>query len=860
VNPLELSPLVRRAFLRESAKALGGAAALSAGLSRAALAAVLDLPSVPRAPGNNKVLHLIGYSHIDAAWLWPWRDGSNEACDTMQAATDRMDETSDFKYSHSSAAHWRWVEKSDPRLFAIVKRRVAEKRMEVINGWIVEPDCNLPSGESFIRHALYGQRYFREHVGATAVVGANPDSFGHSGGLPQILLKSGLKYYCFMRPQENEMKLPLVFWWESPDGSRVLVGRIHNDYDADPKIIAERHDDRTDTIVRGVDEYFETGLDHAMFWFGVGDHGGGVTKKYIETILELKKNPTLPELRFSTLESFFVAVEQSAGAASLPVVKTELQHHSRGCYSAHGEGKALNRRAERSLGQAETVAAIAKLAAAHEYPTVAFAESWWKVLFCQFHDMMAGTSLYNDYQDVRDSVGSACDVAKATLVESLQVLARVVDTSSVPESCVFAYNPLPWARTANLEYHTDGDPTDAGSIYTHLKAKDGTTVPIQWRPADTMTNFVPKLSARVELPPGGYRVFTLERGDIAVPPMAAGVAVSDREVGIPSLPVVAHGREMLYEPIGLVVIDDRSDTWSHDVVSFRNVIGRPAWVTTVVVENGPITRVTRQIATWRTSTIYLDVIERAGLDAIELKFVIDWHEHEQILKLEIPTAIMEPQVFAKVAGATIVATSTGSEEPAQDYVAVQGTLGGQVVSLGLCNAQTYSYDVLATPNGALLRTILIRSAPFARHRPAVVPANDNNAWQDQGRQERSFWIVRGAGPYTALGLERRAQELQTPAEYVADSRHPGTEPWERTYFAVTPRNVVATAIKQGEDGDALIVRLQETTGEATKATLESGAFGWSFGVALKPWEIKTVAIRAAGTKSASVADIGFLES
>lgn len=854
------SPLVRRDFLRTSAQAVGAAAALSAGVVHPALAALLKMPSVPRLPGNSRVLHLIGYSHLDAAWLWPWRDGADEAIATMQSATDRMDETPEFTYSHSSAAHYRWVERADPRLFATVKKRVAERRFEVINGWIVEPDCNLPAAESFVRHALYGQRYFKEHVGATAVVGANPDSFGHAAGLPQLLSKAGLRYYCFMRPEAHEMTgVPLVFWWESPDGSRVLAGRIFEDYDADPERILHHYDSRQRAIIEGVDANFQPGLDHGMFWFGVGDHGGGVTKKYIETILALKQNPALPELRFSTLESFFTAVEKSPGAVSLPVVRTELQHHARGCYSAHGEGKALNRRAERSLVQAETAAVIAQLAEGHPYPAAELAESWWKVLFCQFHDMMAGTSLYPDYQDVRDSVGYACDVAKATTVESLQTLARVVDTSTVTEGCVFAYNPLPWGRVVTLEYHTDPDPSGSNRI-THLRTKNGDRVPIQWRPADSMTQFVPRLSARVELPACGYRVFTLEHGDPpVVPPFAGGVTVSDREFGIPSLPVVAHGHELLAEPIGLVVIDDRSDTWSHDVTSFRSVIGRPAWVTTTVVEDGPLVRVTRQVASWRSSTINLDVVERAGLDAIELRFVIDWHEHEQILKLEVPTAIADPQVFAKVAGATISRSAEGTEESAQDYVAIQGAVAGQPVSLGICNAQTYSYDVLATPAGALFRTIVIRSSPFARHRPAVVPANDNNAWQDQGRQERTFWLVRGLGPYTGLALERRAQELQTPAEYVADSRHPGTEPREQSFFAVTPRNVVTTAIKRAEDGDALIVRLQETTGVATKATVESGRFGWAHAVSLKPWEIKTVAISGAGTKAAGLVEVSLVE-
>jgi alpha-mannosidase len=190
---------------------------------------------------------------------------------------------------------------------------------------------------------------------------------------------------------------------------------------------------------------------------------------------------------------------------------------------------------------------------------------------------------------------------------------------------------------------------------------------------------------------------------------------------------------------------------------------------------------------------------------------------------------------------------------------VQGKIGSSLVTVGVCNAQTYSYDVLATPTGALFRTTVVRSAPFARHNPATVPVNDTNAWQDQGRLERTFWIVRGVGDYTALHLDRSAMEFQTPAEYVVDSRHAGTLPWEQSYLSVSASNVVATAIKRAEDDDRLIVRLQETSGKATRATVASERFKWSHEISLGAWEIKTLAMRAPGTPAAAVTEVSLLE-
>jgi alpha-mannosidase len=229
-------------------------------------------------------------------------------------------------------------------------------------------------------------------------------------------------------------------------------------------------------------ENFTPGFDHAAFILGVSDHGGAVTKEQIRQVLELRKDPSLPELRFSTFRGFFTAIENSTAFGSLPVVKTELQHHSRGCYSANGEGKFLNRRAERWLVGAETVSLVANLSAGHGYPAGQYAESWWKVLFCQFHDMMAGTSLYSDYQDVRDSVGYACEVAQSNKIEALEIMAKRVDLTGVEEGAVFLFNSLPWKRKALVEYYTDRNPSNHAEI-TNLAAKDGTKIPIQWRPA-----------------------------------------------------------------------------------------------------------------------------------------------------------------------------------------------------------------------------------------------------------------------------------------------------------------------------------------------------------------------------------------
>jgi alpha-mannosidase len=842
----ELRGVSRRAFLFAGSTVVGSVAIPSW---------VIGASPAPATAGERKVLHIIGHSHIDAAWLWPWRDGENEVFNTFRSALNRIQETPDFRYSHSSAAHYRWVERADPAMYAEIKQRVQEGRWEVVGGWPVEPDCNIPSAESFARHCLYGKAFLERTLGASVNIGFNPDSFGHAAGLPTILKHAGYRYYVFQRPGDKENSLPHIFWWEGPDGSRVLANRIWKGYDED-----------AEDILGMVDGAFVGGFNHATFFLGVGDHGGAVTKAQIKNLLEMRADPKLPELRFSTLREFFTAVEASPAMAKVPVVHGELQHHARGCYSAYGEGKYQNRRAERSLVHAETISVVAAARLAHGYPRDLYSESWSKVLFCQFHDMLAGTSQYPDYQDVRDSVGFACEAAQTNKIEALEALARNVDMRTVQEGAVFCFNSLPWARKALLEFHTDDNPSGTAPI-TRLTTQSGQSIPIQWRPPDNMSQFLRRLSAWVDIPPLGYKVFELAHGSAPTqkpPPNSykhSLVTPSEVGFGISSLKA-ADETELLSAPIDLIVISDTSDTWAHGINQFRQEMGRPMFVSSSVIENGPVTKVTRQRARWGTSEIVLDIAQFVGFDVTELRFVIDWREHEQILKLEIPSAFAAPKVYAKVPGAIIERTTNGEEEPYQDWVALEGVVGhrtsrtGVPYTLALLNNSTYSYDCL---NG-LLRTILIRSAPFARHNPAQVPHNDANAWQDQGRQERRFWLIGARGACALLALDRRAEELQTPAEHIADSAHGGTQPWEQSFLEISPDSIWVLAIKQAEAGEGTLVRMQERSGRATRAALKSAVLGLDHSVEFNPWELKTVLVHPAPGGQARLREVSILET
>ena len=347
---------------------------------------------------------------------------------------------------------------------------------------------------------------------------------------------------------------------------------------------------------------------------------------------------------------------------------------------------------------------------------------------------MAGTALYSDYQDARDGLGTACQTATATKIEALESIAKQVNTEQAEAGLVFAFNSLPWKRKAYLEYI----PGRRESPITCLKAQDGSKVAIQVRPSESMTTFYTRLAAWVELPAFGYKVFA-EGTDAAPPgPGLRGNRLRSQKTRLASLRYKASsGAELLASQIGLVAIADPSDTWSHGIDQFRQEIGRPELVSSKEVEDGPVLKITRQRLRWQQSEIAVDIWTFPQSDIVKLHFVINWRQHEQILKLEIPTALTGPKVFAAVPGAVTEKVTNGNEEPYQDWVAVQGKKDGNDYTVALLNNQTYSYDCL---NG-LLRTILIRSAPYARHNPSPVDPESLDAWQDQGRQERIFWLV-----------------------------------------------------------------------------------------------------------------------
>ncbi|MFY9747751.1 MAG: alpha-mannosidase, partial [Acidobacteriaceae bacterium] len=222
-------------------------------------------------------LHLTGNSHIDAAWLWPWTETVDTVKNTFSTALQLMNEYPSYTYTQSAAAYNDWMARDYPEIDAQIKKRVKEGRWEVVGGMWVEPDLNMPDGESTARSLLIGKRWYQQHYGVDVRIGWNPDSFGYNWQLPQIYKKSGVDYFVTQKMEWNDTnQLPFkLFWWQSPDGSKVLAYFPHGYGNEDLRPLR-----LSDDLVAARQR--STGMTDMMDLYGVGDHGGGPTRAMLD--------------------------------------------------------------------------------------------------------------------------------------------------------------------------------------------------------------------------------------------------------------------------------------------------------------------------------------------------------------------------------------------------------------------------------------------------------------------------------------------------------------------------------------------------------------------------------------------------
>ncbi|NED99321.1 alpha-mannosidase [Phytoactinopolyspora halotolerans] len=833
----------------------------------------------------DRALHMIGNAHLDPVWLWPWQEGYQEARATFWSAIQRMDEYPDFVFTCDQIVLVAWVEEADPELFARIKERVAEGRWVMAGGWWVEPDCNMPGGESFVRQGLYGQRYLHERFGVTASVGMNVDPFGHNAMLPQILRGQRMDSYCFLRPGPHESDLDgTAFWWEAPDGSRVLAYRIPFEYCSPPGDVAHQTEKALGQLDRS--------LGDVMIFYGVGNHGGGPTKANIESIYRYDRMGSYGRMVLSSPRRYFdelIAKRGAAEMAELPVWRDDLQHHAAGCYSAHSGIKQWIRRAQAALLSAERWAAIGSVTDGLLYPRDELDHAWKQVLFNQFHDVLPGSAIESAYDDARDQLGEAVAISKRITTWVHNTIARQVDVPfEEGTQPVLVFNPHPWPVTTDVELQYGVQPTGV-----HVVDADGRQTPSQRTQSVATTNDKGRGAAvfQAELPPLGYRLYRLRPGSAP-----AGTPWSSREPGtlfatdtvleneilrveldpatgwLSSLLDKRTGADLVAGARGehTQVCEDPTDTWGHHVITYAWPGKSMATTRMVLRENGPERarlRVERELG---RSSLVEEFILRQGSDELEVRVTLDWREQAHLLKMRFPTALVDPTATYEIPFGSLQRPVDGAEEPGQSWVDLTGAVtaaDGTTVQAGLAvvNNAKHGYDVSpASDDGAATPSIgitAVRSPVYSWHDPKLLDPDGFYSFHDQGVQKFSYLLVPHAGEWRDAGLARRAALLGAPPRAMLESSHAGELPAAQSFASDEGGQVMVTAVKGWQDGEPdapdVIVRAVETTGIATSARLRLPVLGRVIDAEFGPSQIRT--FRVPRDPSAPAIEVDLLE-
>lgn len=358
---------------------------------------------------------LIGHTHIDVAWLWTLKDTREKAARSFSTVNRLMDQNEDYVFLQSQAQLYDYIKHDYPKIYEMIKRRVAEGRWEPSGAMWVECDCNLASGESIVRQILLGKNFFNEEFNYESEFLWLPDVFGYSAAMPQILKKSGVNTFITSKISWNDTNtMPNdTFIWRGIDGSEVLSQFITTPDQGAARYHTYNGDTRPYAVKGTWDNYANKGLNHELFSpYGFGDGGGGPTRDMIETKNAVRKIPGLPMIKSESMTEYLhrlhETIEKNPLDGRIPLWDGELYlEFHRGTYTSQAYNKRMNRKLEYMLKNTELLSVIAMLGGGN-YQKDRLKEIWKVVLCNQFHDILPGSSIREVYEDcIRDY--TACE-------------------------------------------------------------------------------------------------------------------------------------------------------------------------------------------------------------------------------------------------------------------------------------------------------------------------------------------------------------------------------------------------------------------------------------------------------------------
>ncbi|MBQ7566060.1 MAG: alpha-mannosidase [Oscillospiraceae bacterium] len=782
-----------------------------------------------------RTLYLTGAGHLDPVWLWSWREGYQANRATLRSALDRMKDFPDMVFTTTSAQFYEWIEENDPAMFEEIRARVREGRWNICGGWWIQPDCNVPSGESFARQALLAQRYFSEKFGVTAVSGLCPDSFGHNAMLPQLLKKSGMSRYIFMRPMPGEKDdLPSrLFLWESPDGSRVVTYRLPVTYHlgAQPK----KGFTMADLMDQIVDEP-PYGVGNMLGFYGVGNHGGGPTVQHlrdIEAYAEARKDSL--DVKLSGTDAFFDELDE----ASLPVYRGELHYHAAGSYAACSMIKRMNRRAENALLSAEKFDALGTALGVYTRRE-GLDRAWKNVLFNQFHDTLAGSATEAAYFDARNQLGEAIAIADRCENGAMQAISSRIDIPKLENTLpVVVFNPHGWDVCEPVELEMGMFRTLRLPSAYKLLDSEGREVPFQFVDCPSKVFTRCTVTFRASVPALGWATFRFVEAESMQPYTVTDahaleneflrVMFDEKRGTVASIFDKRLGKEVVGASRARVIFDD-TDTWGHTLKSLDNEIGEFGNAQCIPLDTGAVRTAIRYRSYYGDSILTQTYALYAGEDKLRVDVKLDWREKRCALKLDYPVNTASPIARAAMPFGYIEKANKGHEEPMQSWADITGIDCG----LALLNDGKYSVDF----RGNVIGLTALRSPIYTHHDPRPVEPDTDYNYMDQGVQTFAY-ALKPHGAFDAAAVWRDAMLLNQKPYAMLETFHGGALPQRAGHVSVSAENVLLTALKQGQDGGD-VLRLFETRGETADAAIRFA--DTSFTAHFSPFEIKTFRI------------------
>jgi alpha-mannosidase len=750
-----------------------------------------------------------------------------------------------------------------PELNEQIRQRVKEGRWEIVGGMWVEPDLNMPGGESLVRQLLVGQRYFEKQYGVTAKIGWNPDSFGYNWQLPQIYKRSGIDYFVTQKMHWNDTNtLPFrLFWWESPDGSKVLT-YFPTDY---------VHDNVNPTRVAA--DFAESGqrnpgTTEMMDLYGIGDHGGGPTRAMLDQAdhwIAMGKtgDAAVPTMRYGTAQRYFSDVEKTlnaespvwnyermakgwaapaageAGEVGVPTWKDELYlEYHRGVFTTQAAQKRNMRESETKTLDAEKLASVAwwmgrdqpqGLFSYQRYPADELTESWKKITFNQFHDLAAGSGVAVIYRDAQKDYTEVFRSDKEIADAARDTIGAVADTRVKDGVPILVFNSSAWPRSEVVRI-----PVRLAENTAHIQIFDekGKEIPTRTVFDDPLTKHDAVIARVEDVPAMGYRLIHAgpakntkdDPTDLKVVDSPAGDAIVlrnaklkvsvDTKTGcITSLVLLATNTETIApnscgnQMQAFADTPKQYDAWNVDPGTLDKP---PAIVPATEVrrfDSGPVRASILVRHAWQGSKFMQIISLDTQADVVRVENDIDWHEKHVLLKAAFPLAHSSGKATFEIPYGSIERPTTreNSWEKAKFEVpALQwADLGDEQAGVSILNDSKYGYDAV----GNVLRLTLLRSPTWP------------DADADQGRQQFTYAIYPHAGSWKQAMTVRRGYELNDPLTAMQVMAHGGSLGAEHSFAAVDNANVTLTAVKKAEDADALVFRMYEWAGTLSEVKL-----------------------------------------